>query len=150
MNIFEYKKLPSDIVNHIEDYAAKNYKILFSQSLDLIRFGILPLKSKQNKYIFKSCILDNILYDFEQEPGISFERFIEKNIDMSKIDLYIKYLSQCKCCSIHQQKRPISLDNMNNTPQIGHLSNTPYTLKSDRCQCCCRQFSRQLCRTTIF
>ena len=81
----------------------------------------------------------------------SFEFFIEKHLDLNKANDYILMLSKCNCCHIHKQKRPLSIKNMNGTPQPGHLNpDIDAWAKMSRCQCNCRHFSRHICRTTIF
>lgn len=152
MNEYLHKKgFPQEIINLIGDYSSKDFKPDFQKSLHFINFATFCNNEPMQCKIFNKIEAD---YSgaYQWSPGgekcPSFKFFIEKHLDLNKANDYIFMLSKCNCCDIHKQKRPLSIKNMNGTPQPGHLNpDIDHWEKMSRCQCNCRHFSRHICRT---
>jgi len=147
MNL-KFLSLPVDLIDIIWDYASEDYKIEFEKTLHFIRFGI----PAQPGNILRSELLDKSVSDFERNPDMHFYNHMEKYLDFSKSNDYLNILTKCNCCKLHSQKKPLSIDNWNDTPTYMDFlqNNTIQISKYFRCQCPCRHFSRNICRATVY
>jgi len=147
---------PQEILDIIGDYASEDFKPDFQKSLHFINFATRsdgePMQCKVFNNIEEDYHRTSERYLQSGEKCPSFEFFIEKHLDLNKANDYIRILSKCNCCMTHMQRRPLSIANMNGTPQHGNVNPdmTHWYSKALRCQCNCRCFSRHICRATIF
>ena len=86
--------------------------------------------------IHREFIKNRDLYEY-------FGNAICYTITFEEAKVIVNDCSKCKCCKIHQTKRPTKLDTLGEEPVAREKSIEEL---EQRCQCCCRSFSRYLCR----
>lgn len=125
--------LPKSILIEIYQYNPE-HREMFNESLLLI-----PKVYADGKIL-------SVMKEHPNKPyyHLAMEHYIRYFLDDA--EYILKIFSNCKCCIRHQIRRPISLNEPNNTPPFGiSFRNNEYN-NTCRCGCWCRSISRIMCR----